>query len=111
MNAAHGPLARFWQIAIAAAIGCVVGAAIAIPVTLVITGENSRTNCGLVTELAKLELAKAYREGPETERFERESKDRFGLSQRRFDELIANTRAEQLHRLEVYGRVAKHNCG
>jgi len=103
-------------------------AAIGIPVTYALTTEaqNSRydalqqrvignrekavRSCRLVTELAHVQAETVEQQAGESERFMRESKDRFGLSPQRFHELVKRGQTRERRRLEAIRAVAASSC-
>lgn len=92
-------------------------AAISIPTTYVVTNENaveaqrqSSVNCRDITSLAAIEAANAKKANTNAERFERESKDRFGLSPKSYSELVRAAKNEREKRLHAIERIASSTC-
>lgn len=92
-------------------------AALSIPITYVITNENaveaqrqSHVNCRDITSLAAIEAANARKANVNAERFERESKDRFGLSPKSYSELVQAAKSEREGRLHAIQRIASSTC-
>lgn len=92
-------------------IAIVLVAPISIFTTLVVTKANQGANCRLITSLATLGAKRVEREIAETRRFERESADRFGLTQKRFEELVREQHESERHAQAVTEGVAHHSCG
>lgn len=118
-----------WRVVIqSAVVTAVVVAAICIPVTYLITNESfarertqareglarqqrqAHNNCANITGLAAIEAANDAKSDANAERFERESKDRLGLSPQAFKELVAAAKTEREERLQATMRIASATC-
>lgn len=92
-------------------------AAICIPVTYIITNESAagarrtaHSNCTNITSLAAIQAATAKKSDANILRFERESKDRFGLSPKAYNELIDAGKKERAEQLAAMKRIAATTC-
>jgi hypothetical protein len=110
-----------WMLIVAILVGVVLGAGMAIPVTIIVTNRahnserqsnihNERENCKLVTGLAGIS-ATAYAQTLKSAReFEHKSTNRLGLSDKDFKDLLRKSHKTEQDRLTALRAIAHFNC-
>jgi uncharacterized protein HemX len=77
---------------------------------LLVTGVWNHHNCTNITALAKVAEEESSEGSAATTRFEGQSKDRFGLSQKAFDKLIKEGQERRARHLATLQEIAHSNC-
>lgn len=77
---------------------------------LVVTGVWNHHNCTNVTALAKVAEEESAESTAATQGFEKQSKDRLGLTQKAFDKLVKEGQERRARHLATLQAIAHSNC-